>query len=53
LAPLTSFAFAAHTFNVFPGERGILTVTLNGVPNSSTLLHRRTYSVSVAPTGSG
>jgi hypothetical protein len=53
LAPMTSFAFAAHTFNVFPGEKGTLTVTLNGVPNSSTLLHSRTYSVSVAPTGSG
>ena len=53
LAPLTSFAFAAHTFNVFPGEKGTLTVTLNGVPSSSTLVHSRTYSVSVSPTGSG
>jgi hypothetical protein len=53
LAPLTSFAFAGHTFSVFPGEKGTLGVTLNGVPVSAGLLHSRTYSVSVSPSATG
>jgi hypothetical protein len=53
LAPLTSFAFTGHTFSVFPGEKGTLSVTLNGVPASAGLLHNRTYSVSVSATATG
>ncbi len=53
LAPLTSFAFASHTFSVFPGERGNLSVTLNGVPASAGLLHSRTYAVNVSASALG
>jgi hypothetical protein len=53
LSPLASYAFAGHIFSVTPGERGTLTVTLNGVPSSPTLLHSRTYALSVSPSGLG
>jgi hypothetical protein len=53
LAPLTSFAFTGHTFSVFPGEKGTLSVTLNGVPAAAGLLHSRTYSVSVSASATG
>jgi hypothetical protein len=53
LSPGTSFAFASHTFSVFTGEKATLTVTLNGVPVTSGLTHRRTYSVIVSPSGLG
>jgi hypothetical protein len=53
LAPLSSYAFDPHVFNVVPGEKGTFRVTLNGVPASSTLLHTRTYSLSVSPSGTG
>ena len=49
LSPTSSFAFAMQTFTVFPGEKGTLSVTLNGVPAGSTLSHNRTYALSVAP----
>lgn len=53
LSPLTSFAFASHTFSVFPGEKGTLSVTLNGVPASAGLVHSRTYAVSVSASAIG
>lgn len=53
LGPLTSFAFAAHTFSVFPGEKGTLRVSLNGVPASIALAHSRTYAVTVSPSATG
>lgn len=53
LAPGTSFAFAGHNFGVFPGESATLTVSLNGVPTSSTLAHSRTYAVRISPSGAG
>jgi hypothetical protein len=53
LSPLSSYAFDAHTFAVTPGEKGTLSVTLNGVPASATLLHQRTYQVSVSPSVTG
>jgi hypothetical protein len=53
LSPLTSFAFTSHTFAVFPGEKGTLSVILNGVPASAGLLHSRTYSVSVSASATG
>jgi hypothetical protein len=53
LSPLTSFAFASHTFSVFPGEKGTLSVSLNGVPASVGLTHSRTYAVSVSAAATG
>jgi hypothetical protein len=53
LSPLTSFAFDSHTFSVFPGEKGTLSVTVNGVPASTGLLHSRTYAVSVSASAIG
>lgn len=53
LAPTTSFAFESHTFSVFPGEKGTFSVTLNGVPGASGLMHRRTYVLNVSPSGLG
>ncbi len=53
LSPLTSFAFAPSSFSVFPGERGVLSVTLNGVPAAPGLVHARTYAVSVSPAAAG
>ena len=53
LAPLSSYAFDPHAFSVVPGEKGTLSVTLNGIPASGSLLHSRTYSLSVSPSGTG
>ena len=53
LSPLTSFAFVSYTFSVFPGEKGTLRVTVNGVPASAGLLHSRTYAVSVSSAAIG
>ncbi len=53
MAPLSSYAFDPHSFNVVPGEKGTFRVTLNGIPASGPLLHSRTYSLSVSPSGTG
>ena len=53
LLPLASFAFDSQTFNVFSGEKGTFSVTLNGVPATSNLLHSRTYELSVSASGLG
>ncbi len=49
LSPLTSYAFASHVFVVHPGEKGTLTIALNGIPAAAGLAHQRVYAVSVAP----
>jgi hypothetical protein len=53
LAPMASYAFPSRTFTVHPGESGTFTVTLNGAPATSGLVHQRAYAVSVAPSANG
>ena len=53
LSPLSSYAFASHVFSVAPGEKGTLSLSLNGVPGSALLVHNRTYVVRISPSGLG